>query len=174
MKVTDKLNLNLPGDADLVNPEDINANARALEEYATTLVQACSVHAPGAMDLSTEHNTVSFGAITANGPAFALSGGGAKLAEAGFVVVSINLNLHSLGSEDRVSADVCKNGATFYQYSTELSYGWEATLVQTTMLIPVAANDIITVKAWNDTEDKGSLNAPASWMTLWYLKDLNL
>lgn len=174
METTSKLKLNLPTEADDVTQEDFNSNFVKLDDYVTSLVQACSAHTPAAMAVTRTHKQVSFGAITKNGPAFALSGGGAKVTAAGFVVVSINLNLYSLGSEDKVSADVCKNGSTFYQYSTELSYGWEATITQTTMVIPVAKNDVITVKVWNDTEDKGQLNAPASWMTLWYLKNLNL
>ena len=173
MNTTSRLKLKLPTDGDSVTPSYFNENFKTIENYIMSLAQACSVHTPSAMGITSSHKQVSFGAITKNGPAFALSGGGAKLTQSGFVIASINLNLYDLGSEDRVSADVCKNGATFYQYSTELSYGWEATITQTTMLIPVAANDILTVKVRNETEAKGTLNAPASWMTLWYLKNLN-
>lgn len=173
MDTTSKLKLKLPTDGDPVTPSQFNENFKTLEAYIMSLAQACSVHTPAALSITRTHKQVSFGAITNNGPAFSMSGGGAKIMQAGFVIASINLNLYELGSEDKVSADVCKNGSPFYQYSTELSYGWEATITQTTMIIPVAANDIITVKVWNDTEDKGKLNAPASWMTLWYLKNLN-
>ena len=173
MNKTSKLKLYLPTDADDATQEDFNANFRTLEAYVTSLAQIASADTPSAMDVTTSHKQLSFGKVVRNGPAFSLSGGGLKVASAGFAIVSINVNLHSLGSDNRVSADVCKNGATFYSYSTELSYGWEATIAQTTRLIPVAANDILTVKVWNDTESKGSLNAPASWMTAWFFKNLN-
>lgn len=170
---TAKLKLKLPADADPASPAPFNSNFQTLENYVTSLAQIASADTPGALSLATSHKQVSFTKIVRNGPAFSLSGGGIKASQAGFLIVSINLNLYSLGSEDRVSADVCKNGATMYSYSTELSYGWEATIAQTTRLIPVAANDIITVKVRNDTEAKGSLNAPASWMTAWFYKNLN-
>lgn len=173
MNTTSKLKLKLPADGDLVTPSQFNANFQVLEDYVTSLAQIASADTPSALGITTEHKQVSFTKIVKNGAAFSLSGGGIRVSQAGFVIVSININLYSLGSEDRVSADVCKNGATFYSYSTELSYGWEATIAQTTRLIPVAANDILTVKVWNDTEAKGSLNASASWMTAWFYKNLN-
>ncbi|TNU89389.1 hypothetical protein FIC87_11360 [Eggerthella lenta] len=173
MRQTGKLKLKLIDESDNAEQNSFNFNFQQLEAYATSLVQVCSAHTPATMGITQTHKQVQFGAITKNGPAFALSGGGVKVTAAGFAIVSINVNLYDLGSEDRVSADVCKNGSPFYQYSTELSYGWEATLVQTTKIIPVVANDIITVKVWNDTEAKGQINAPASWMTMWYFKNLN-
>lgn len=173
MQTTSKLKLNLPGDADKATPEDFNANFRALEGYVTSLTQVCSAHTPAALNLTQSLKQVSFGQIVKSGYVFSLSAGGVKVLESGFAMVDAHVNANNMLAADRFSMDIVKNGATFYQYAMELSYGWEATIDQTSKLFPVAANDILAVKVRNETAVRGAINAPATWMNVRFFKSLN-
>lgn len=174
MNETSKLKLKLPTDADLVTPDDYNGNFTKLESYVTSLTQICSADSPSALTLTMALKQISFSNIVKTGNVFSLSGGGVKVSEAGFVMVDAHININSVKAADRVSCDIVKNGATFYQYGLELSYGWEATIDMTSKLVPVAANDILAVKVRNETESRGEINAPATYLNVRFFKDLNV
>lgn len=173
MDTTSKLKQKMPNDNDLVTPADFNYNAKILDEYVTTLTQACSAYTPSAMNFSPTHQPVNFTAIVKSGQAFSLSGGGVKVSEAGFVMVDIVANAADLRAAQRFCCDITKNESTFYQYACELSYGWEATLAMSSMMFPVAKNDIIGLKLWNENATQGYLNCPASYMNVKLYKNLN-
>ena len=174
MNETPKLKLKLPTDADLVTPDDYNGNFTKLEEYVTSLTQLCSADSPSAISLTTTLKQLSFSNIVKTGNVFSLSGGGVKVSEAGFVLVDAHINVYSILAADRISCDIVKNGATFYQYGMELSYGQEATIDMTSKLVPVAKNDILAVKVRNETASRGSLNANATYLNVRFFKDLNV
>lgn len=174
MNATQKLKLNMPTEADDITPEDANANMLKIEEYVTALTQMCTAESPAALTLSTSHKTLSFGSLTKSGYVFSLSGGGVKVLESGFAVVDMHVLLHSMAPGDVCTADICKNGATFYQCELSAAeYGAGATVDQTSKLIPIAKNDIFTVKVRNDTSARGAVNAEASYMNVRFLKNLN-
>lgn len=174
MQTSTRLNLKLPGDADNATPEDFNANFRIIESYVTSLTQVCSAHTPAETALASTHKTVQFGGITKSGYVFALSGGGVKLSEAGFAMVDMHVLVHSMAPGDVCTADICKNGATMYQCVLDVAeYGAGVTIDQSSRLLPVAKNDIFTIKVRNDTFARGYVNQNASYMNVRFFKSLN-
>lgn len=175
MQTTSKLKLKLPNESDQVLQSLAwgNDNLKAIEAYITALTQVCSADTPSEMNFSPTHKAVNFTNLTKSGYVFSLSGGGVKVSENGFVIVDVVMNAADLRAAQRFCCDVTKNGTTFYQYSCELSYGWEATLAMSSKLFPVAKNDIIGVNLWNDNATQGFLNVPASYMNVRFYKNLN-
>ena len=163
MDKTSKLKLKMPNDNDLVTPEDFNVNAAALEAYVTSLTQVCSAYAPSALSMTTSWKTVQFGSIVKSGYAFGLSGGGVKLSEGGFVIVDAHLLITGLAA-----------GATFGQYTyTDSGDGGWITVDQTSRLVPVAKNDVITIKVATQSRSQGTIDQEVSWVNVHLYKDLN-
>jgi hypothetical protein len=174
MDKTSKLNLNMPNDNDLVTPEDFNVNAAALEAYVTTLTQVCSAYAPSALALAPAWKTVPFGSIVKSGYAFGLSGGGVKLSEGGFVIVDAHLLITGLAAGDGCGVHIAKNGSTFGQYTyTDTGDGGWITVDQTSRLVPVAKNDVITIKVATQSRSQGTIDQEVSWVNVHLYKDLN-
>ena len=174
MDLTSKLVLKLPNDNDPVTPEDFNLNAAALEAYVTSLTQVCSTYAPSALALSTSWKTVPFGSLVKSGYAFALSGGGVRLSEGGFAMVDAHLLVTGLAAGDGCGVHIAKNGATFgqYTYSNSGDGSW-ITVDQTSRLVPVAKNDVITIKVATQSKPQGAIDQDASWVNVHLYKDLN-
>lgn len=173
MDYTSKLGMKLPKDGDLVTPEDFNENFRKLDQYVTSLTQACSAISPAALNLSNQFKTVSFSTLVKTGYAFGLSGGGIRVTEPGFVKAHIHVYANSLPAGDSLEMDVAKNGATFWQYSSIDSDSTYVIADMTSRLIPVAANDIITMKLRNWQYNRGKIVPEATYMTVDLYKDLN-
>ena len=174
MDKTAKLGLNLPNESDLVNPEDFNASLRVIEEYVTSLTQVCSATTPGALATTKTWKTVSFGAIVKSGYAFSLSGGGVKLSEGGFAMCDVHVLVTGMATDDAIGVHIAKNGTTMWQYSsaTATNGDW-LTVDQTSKLIPVAKNDVLTVKIATRDTNQGALDRDASWLNVHLYKNLN-
>lgn len=173
MQTTSKLRLRILQDADLIDEADFNYNAQRLEDYVTSLTQACSATSPAALSLTTALKTVSFGAKVQTGYAFGLSGGGVKVLEPGFVKAHVHVYAQGLAPGDQIGVDVAKNGATYWQYSAEGVVGDSAHVDLTSRLTPVAKNDIITLKIRNVNRNGGAIVPVHTYMTVDLYKDLN-
>lgn len=175
MITTSKLKLKLPQESDLVTPGDANSNFQTLENYVTTLTQSASAYAPSALNLTNSYKVVSFGSITKTGSALALSGGGIKVTESGFVKVQMHVYANSLPAGDSLEAFIAKNGTQISQ-SEYTSIDSDSTYVIVDMisrLIPVAKNDIITMRVRNWTQTRGKIVPESTHMTVDLYKDLN-
>lgn len=173
METTTRLGLKLPGDNDLVDPADFCGNDQMIERYITTLTQAASAYAPSALNLTNQYKTVPFGSIVKTGYAFSLSGGGIRIAEAGFAKVSVHIYANSLPAGDALEVDIRKNGTTFWQYSAEDSDSTYVVFDLVSRLIPVAANDIITMAVRNWQYVRGKIVPESTYMTVDLYKNLN-
>ena len=173
MITTNRLGLKLPQDGDKVTQDDANDNFKKLETYVTTLTQAASAYAPSALNLTNQYKTVPFGSIVKTGHAFSLSGGGIRIAEAGFAKVSVHVYANSLPAGDALEVDIRKNGTTFWQYSAEDSDSTYVVFDLVSRLIPVAANDIITMAVRNWQYVRGKIVPESTYMTVDLYKNLN-
>lgn len=175
METTTRLGLKLPGDNDLVDPADFCGNARVIERYVTTLTQAASAYAPSALDLTNQYRTVSFGSITRTGPALSLSGGGVKVSEPGFARVHLHVYANSLPAGDSLEARICKNGVSVSdsEYTAVDSDSTYVIVDLVSRLIPVAADDVLTMSVRNWTQNRGKIVPASTHMTVDLLKNLN-
>ena len=103
----------------------------------------------------------------------ALSGGGIRIAEAGFAKVSVHIYANSLPAGDALEVDIRKNGTTFWQYSAEDSDSTYVVFDLVSRLIPVAANDVITMAVRNWQYVRGKIVPESTYMTVDLYKNLN-
>lgn len=175
MITTSRLRLKLPQDGDLVTPEDANGNFKTIEGYITTLTQAASAHAPAALNLTNQYKAVSFGSITRTGYALSLSGGGIRTSEPGFVRVHLHVYANSLPAGDSLEARICKNGVSVSdsEYTAVDSDSTYVIVDLVSRLIPVAANDVLTMSVRNWEYVRGKIVPASTHMTVDLFKNLN-
>lgn len=175
MRETEKLKLSLSDESDGVgNTRDgNNANFEKIEEYTTGLTQICSAISPSALTLKTSHQKINFTQIVKSGYVFALSNGGVKVTEPGFVVADFHVHVRELKEKDSILCELTKNGSTMWTFENIDSVQTWVTTDIGSRLIPCAADDVFGIILKNSDANRGAIRQEACYLTLKFFKDLN-
>ena len=171
--------MKLPENSDYVDQNVFNENFTKLDTYVTDLTQICTLSNADVMTITEPPQRINFESIIKNGGVFALSAGGAKVMESGFVIAHAHIAFEGLWDGDAVVTDVQLNGQNRWAATLVKASGWWETIDQTTPLIAVQKNDLISLSVYHGSEfqdphiRRGTLKVPASFMNVYFYKNVN-
>lgn len=135
------------------------------------VITPCAITAALAetLSLTTSYQQVALYAVTSVGSDLSISGGGIKCARAGVVAVSAQAYFNGVNDTDICGARL-QNGSTVLSFSLTKSSSDRITIGVTTILVEVAANDVLSLYAINSSAAAGNVqNASVTHMTVSYI-----